>query len=195
MKKVLVVNSSLRLAESHSRQLVEKIVGRIEKQLPAVAVTERDVAQFPIPHFGADTYQGFAGEQNHLAREAEALSTQLIEEVKANDILVIGAPVYNFMIPSTLKSWIDYITRAGVTFNYTEQGPQGYLTGKKVVVVLASGGGQVDAIEQQLAMVLSMVGLTDVTFIHAAGLDMPDSGGSLDKIHSKIEQLSLSDAA
>ncbi|MGF1683293.1 FMN-dependent NADH-azoreductase [Photobacterium minamisatsumaniensis] len=195
MKKVLSINSSLRIDDSHSRQLVGKIISQIKGRGNGVVVTERDVATYPIPHFSADTALGFAGGESKEALAASVLSTQLIDEVKAHDILVIGAPVYNFAIPSTLKAWIDHIARAGVTFNYTAEGPKGYLTEKKVIIVIASGGGQVEAIEQQLSLTLSMIGLDDVTFVYATGLDMPDSTQNLTAIHREIEALATRIAA
>ncbi|MGF1699488.1 NAD(P)H-dependent oxidoreductase [Photobacterium makurazakiensis] len=195
MKKVLSINSSLRIDDSHSRQLVGKIIGQIKGRGNGAVVTERDVATYPIPHFSAETALGFSGGESKEALAASALSTQLIDEVKAHDVIVIGAPVYNFAIPSTLKAWIDHITRAGVTFNYTAEGPKGYLTEKKVIIVIASGGGQVEAIEQQLSLTLSMIGLDDVTFVHATGLDMPDSAQNLAAIHREIDALATRIAA
>ena len=110
-------------------------------------------------------------------REALALSNALVEELKAADTIVIGAPMYNFGIPSTLKSWFDYVLRAGVTFSYSEAGPEGLLKGKRAIVVESRGGlyssgpAQVmDSQEPHLRTMLGFVGITDVTFVRAEKL-------------------------
>ena len=105
-----------------------------------------------------------------------ALSDSLIEELKSADVLVMGVPMYNFSIPSTLKAWIDHITRPQVTFRMTEAGPEGLLLGKKAYVAIARGGQYLgtprDLQTPYLNMVLGLIGITDVEFIYAEGLAM-----------------------
>ncbi len=115
--------------------------------------------------------------ENEVQANAQALSDELIAELKAADLLVIGAPMYNFGIPSTLKAWFDYVLRAGVTFSYSEAGPEGLLKGKRAIVVLTRGGlysegpaQLMDAQEPHLRTLLGFIGITDVTFIRAEKL-------------------------
>ena len=93
----------------------------------------------------------------------------------------------NFSIPSTLKAWIDHITRAGVTFSYSENGPEGFVTGKKVYIVTARGGGSIDHIELQLKETLALMGMKDVTFFHAASLDSPGKEQALAEVNGQID--------
>ncbi len=104
-------------------------------------------------------------------RDALALSDTLIAEIKAADTLVIGAPVYNFGVPSTLKAWIDHICRAGITFQYAETGPKGLLEGKRAIIVLASGGTKLgsdfDFVSGYLRQIMNFIGITDVEIVAA----------------------------
>ena len=189
MQKILVINSSVRQENSNSRQLVAKIIHRLQNSSETACVTHRDLAQDPLPHFDAASLAGFSDpstEQEHAAAE---LSDTLIAELKGSDTVVIGLPVYNFSIPSTLKAWIDNVARAGVTFSYSEKGPEGFITGKKVYIVTARGGGRVDHIEMQLKETLAMMGMTDVTFVHAASLDTPQREQALAEVHAQIDEL------
>ncbi|CAN5314243.1 FMN-dependent NADH-azoreductase [soil metagenome] len=182
MSNLLVINSSAAGQASVSRGLVGALVSQIAAQDPAVTVTERDLGASPVPHLNGDTLAGFGQPETPAQIASRELSDALVAEVFAADTLVIGAPMYNFGITSTLKSWFDHILRAGVTFNYTETGPVGLLSGRKVIVVLSRGGiygegaAQVmDAQEPHLRAMLGFVGLTDVTFVRAEGLSMgPD---------------------
>jgi FMN-dependent NADH-azoreductase len=123
----------------------------------------------------------FTPAENRSAEQAEAvkLSDQLVAELMAADVIVLGAPMYNFSVSSALKAWIDHIARAGVTFKYTETGPVGFLGGRKVIVFTSRGGiysvGPAKSMnfhETYLRGVLGFVGLTDVTFVHTEGLSM-----------------------
>jgi FMN-dependent NADH-azoreductase len=111
-------------------------------------------------------------------REALTLSNALIEELQAADVIVLAVPMYNFTVPSTVKSWIDYVARAGITFQYTESGPVGLLKGKKVYAVLTSGGyyqdTEKDSVTPFLKTIFNFFGLDDVEFIHAEGLNISD---------------------
>ena len=175
----LVLISSTSGPASISRQLVQTTVDHLRRQNPGVHIVERDLNADPIPHLTTETTAALrGGEANSPAqRDALALSAALIEELKAADTLVIGAPMYNFGIPTTLKSWFDYVLRAGLTFRYSETGPEGLLKGKRAIVVESRGGlyssgpAQVmDSQEPHLRTLLSFVGITDVTFIRAEKL-------------------------
>jgi FMN-dependent NADH-azoreductase len=123
---------------------------------------------------------GVPAEQRDEGQAARvAFADRLIEELEQADTIVIAAPMYNFSVPSTVKAWIDHIARAGRTFRYTAEGPQGLLTGKKVYLALSRGGiytqGPASALDHQesyLRAVLSFVGLTEVTVVHAEGLNI-----------------------
>ncbi len=179
MATVLVLNSSASGADSVSRQLVQATVSRLRHQNPGVHVVERDLDADPIPHLNIETTTavrtGLA--ETAAQRDALALSNALVEELKAADTIVIGAPMYNFGIPSTLKSWFDYVLRPGIAFRYSEAGPEGLFKGKRAVVVESRGGlyssgpAQVmDSQEPHLRTMLGFAGITDVTFVRAEKL-------------------------
>ena len=179
MSNVLIIESSARQQGSFSRQLTQQFVSQWQAAHPADQVTLRDLALNPVPHLDANLLGGWmkpeaqrnADEQSSLQR-----SNELTDELLAADVLMLAAPMYNFAIPSTLKAWLDHVLRAGVTFKYTETGPQGLLTGKKAYVLTARGGlyagSTSDHQEPYLRQVLAFVGIHDVTFIHAEGLNL-----------------------
>ncbi len=178
MATALVLNSSITGPSSVSRTLVAEIVAQLRAETPGLDIIERDLGAAPIPHLTPDTIGGFAKEQPEGAEaETRALSDALIAELFAADILVIGAPMYNFGMPSPLKAWFDHVLRAGVTFRYTESGPEGLATGKRAIVVETRGGlysegplAFLDAQEPHLRAVLGFIGITDVTFVRAEKL-------------------------
>lgn len=178
MSNVLVISSSALGEESVSNGLVQDALETLHRQEPHLQVVTRDLGATPVPHLTADTAAAFGGEpQNAAQTAARELSDALIAEVQAADVIVIGAPMYNFGIPSTLKAWFDHVLRAGVTFRYTEAGPQGLVSGKRAVVVLTRGGvysegpGQaMDAQEPHLRTLLGFIGITDVTVVRAERL-------------------------
>lgn len=179
MSKVLVVESSVRQEGSVSRQLTAEFIAQWQKAHPQDQVTVRDLARDAVPHLDADLLGGWmkpTAEQSAAEQAALVRSSQLTDELMAADVLVLAAPMYNFAIPSTLKSWLDHVLRAGVTFQYTAQGPQGLLQDKRAFVLTARGGvyagGLLDQQEPYLRQVLGFIGITDVTFIHAEGLNM-----------------------
>ena len=179
MSNVLIIESSARQQGSFSRQLTQQFVSQWQAAHPADQVTLRDLALNPVPHLDANLLGGWmkpeaqrnADEQSSLQR-----SNELTDELLAADVLMLAAPMYNFAIPSTLKAWLDHVLRAGVTFKYTETGPQGLLTGKKAYVLTARGGlyagSTSDHQEPYLRQVLAFVGIHDVTFIHAEGMNL-----------------------
>ncbi|MCK0142169.1 NAD(P)H-dependent oxidoreductase [Aliiroseovarius sp. F20344] len=168
---ILRVDSSTRSEDSISRKLADDVVA----QHVGATITTRDLSN-GIPHIDA----GFSRAtftppeaRSDADKAALAVSDDIVAEVQAADLVVISMPVYNFSIPSTLKAWIDQLARVGVTFHYTENGPVGLLEGKRVIVVSASGGTPVGAdyefASPYLTHVLGFMGLTDVSFIGAAG--------------------------
>ncbi|AMO57395.1 hypothetical protein GZ77_15565 [Endozoicomonas montiporae] len=185
MSNILVLNSSVRFENSNSRQLTRVLLEKLNAG--DQPVKHRDLVKQPIPHFDHSAFSGFSGDDSQASQQARALSDELIREVKDSDIIIIGAPVYNFSIPTTLKAWIDYIARVGVTFNYTEKGPVGHLKNKKVYIVLARGGGSVEHIEMQLSQTLGMLGMNDITYIHAANLDTPEREAGLNDVFTQID--------
>lgn len=178
MKKLLLINSSLNGTQGHSWQLADKFV----KQLAAstdISVSVRDLDGESLPHLGSSEMAAWmtpAEERSQEQQALAALSDGLIAELQDNDIIVIGMPMYNFGVPSVFKSWIDRVARAGVTFRYTENGPVGLVQNKKVYVVAARGGvyqgTPKDSQTQYLNDVLAFMGMTDVEFVYAEGLNM-----------------------
>lgn len=175
MSNILVLNSSVSGEASVSRLLVADAVTELTQRDPSAKVVFRDLAADPIPHLLPTTVAGVrAAATTPAEQEARALSDKLIAELRAADVIVIGAPMYNFSIPTTLRAWFDHVLRAGETFRYSEAGPEGLLGGKRVIVVESRGGlyseGPAQALDFQepyLRQLLGFVGLTDVAFIRA----------------------------
>ncbi|HWK52765.1 MAG TPA: FMN-dependent NADH-azoreductase [Hyphomicrobiales bacterium] len=179
---ILHIDSGLFPGQSISRQLSEQLVARLVEQNPGSRVSRRDlIAQAPA-HLDA-TLLGAAAkppaERSAFEKEQLALSQNLLDELFAADTVVIGAPMYNFGIPSQLKAWVDRIAQAGVTFRYTAEGPEGLLKGKKAYILSSRGGiyseGPAAAFEHQesyLRTVLGFVGITDVQVIRAEGVNL-----------------------
>jgi FMN-dependent NADH-azoreductase len=179
MSKVLVLKTSVLGEASASNQLVDGAVERLLAQAPYARVLTRDLSADPVPHLTVDSASALRGgvPANDNEKAAQALSDGLIDELKAADTLVIGAPMYNFGITSTLKSWFDHVLRAGVTFRYGANGPEGLLKGKRAIVVLTRGGfysegpaQPMDSQEPHLRTLLGFIGITDVTFVRAERL-------------------------
>ncbi|MDH4556889.1 FMN-dependent NADH-azoreductase [Pseudomonas sp. BN417] len=181
MSRVLVIESSARQQGSVSRQLTQDFIVQWQSAHPADEIQVRDLAVDQVPHLDADLLGGWmkpADQQSASEKGALQRSNLLTEELLAADVLVLAAPMYNFAIPSTLKSWLDHVLRAGVTFKYTETGPKGLLTGKRAFILTARGGiysgGPLDHQEPYLRQAMGFIGIHDVTFIHAEGLNMGD---------------------
>jgi len=179
MSKLLVIESSARQEGSVSRQLTEDFLAKWRAAHPADSITIRDLAKSPVPHLDETLLGGWmkpAEQQSAAEQAALARSNELTQELLDADVLVLAAPMYNFAIPSTLKAWLDHVLRAGVTFKYTEAGPQGLLSGKRAYVLTARGGiysgTALDHQEPYLRQALAFIGIHDVTFIHAEGLNM-----------------------
>jgi FMN-dependent NADH-azoreductase len=165
--KLLHLDSSLLGQASASRELSAAIVARWQDALPGLEVRYRDLAADPIPHLSASDL----AKADPVAAEA---AERVLQDFLAADVIVLGAPMYNFGVPSTLKAWIDRVAVAGRTFRYTEKGPQGLAGGKKVVVASSRGGlhrGQPsDFVEPYLRQVFGFLGIEDIEFVTAEGL-------------------------
>jgi FMN-dependent NADH-azoreductase len=176
--KILQLNSSVRGAASESTRVASAIVARLTAANPAAQVSVRDLGANPTPVLdGVALGALFTPADQRSAEQAArvALDDALIAEAQAADVIVIGAPMYNFSMPIQLKAWFDAIARAGVTFRYTETGPQGLLKNKKVYVATARGGiypADADPQVPQIRMLLNFLGMTDNQFIYSAGLAM-----------------------
>ena len=181
MKNVLAINTSLSGENSKSQQLVKQFIGNWKNNSELV-VNERDLAKDNIPHLSGEEMQAWMTETTQRSEhqvELASLSDNYIKEVQDADILVVGMPMYNFGVPSVFKAWIDRIARAGITFRYTENGPLGLLENKTVYVLATRGGiyagTEKDSQTQYIKDVFAFVGLTDVQFIYAEGLALPEA--------------------
>lgn len=180
---ILQINASARTEGPNSTRVADDIVARLQAKHPGAKLTRRDLAVTPHPMLDAAGISAlFTPADKRTPEQAArvALDDALIAEVQAADAIVLGVPMYNFGISAQLKSWIDAVVRNGVTFRYTETGPEGLLKDKKVYVALARGGRYRDTVADNqvpyLKTVLDFVGLTDVQFIYAEGLNMgPDA--------------------
>jgi FMN-dependent NADH-azoreductase len=179
---VLKLTSSLQGSAGQSSRLAAAFVERLSARSPGVRVVERDLAQRPVPHLTAERFAAFATgrEERTLAQQAiVAESDALIAELAAADTIVIGLPLYNFGVPSTLKAYFDHVARAGVTFRYTANGPEGLLRGKRAIVVAARGGRHAgtpqDTQTGYIRDFLRFLGIADVAFVYAEGLALGDA--------------------
>lgn len=194
---ILQINSSARGDASHSTRLAKRFVERLRESAPEAKLTVRDLNAAPHPVLDAATLGAlFTPADQRTPEQAArvALDDALIAEIQAADVVVLGVPMYNFGVPAPLKNWIDAISRAGVTFRYTEKGPEGLLKGKKLYVALARGGRYrntpADTQVPYLKMAFAFLGLTDVQWIYAEGLGMgPDAErNGLASAHEQIEE-------
>ena len=199
MNSILFIQTSLSGAQSQSNLLAQELISKIG-QSSDIAVTVRDLTTTELPHLTASEMQSWqipvqerTSEQIQLAE----LSDNLISELEQHQTLVIALPMYNFGVPSHFKAWIDRIARAGITFEYTEQGPKGLINNKKVIVVASRGGvyagTEKDSQTQYLKDVLAFLGMDDVTFIYAEGLNMPIREQGLAQARSSINNLLSAD--
>ncbi len=184
MTTILYLNSSVRSTGSISRQLSGEFIEKLKAAHPGANVVTRDLAANPLPHLSEAMVGAYFTPPEQRSEEQKQLiktSDEVVAELLAADVVVVGAPMYNFSVSSTLKSWIDHVARAGVTFKYTETGPVGLVHGKKFVIftsragVYSSGPAQaLDFQETYLRGVLGFLGITDVSFVSAEGLAMGD---------------------
>ena len=198
MTTLLKINASLFSTQGQSSQLAERFVAARLAATPGLKVISRDLGAEPVPHLDAARFLSFLAKPEERSAEQEAVvaySDALIEELRQADEIVIGLPMYNFGVPSTLKAWFDHIARAGVTFRYTATGPEGLLTGKKVTIFAARGGLYAgtpkDSQTTYVRDFLAFIGITDVEFVYAEGLNMGDESkaAALTAAHDKLAEL------
>jgi FMN-dependent NADH-azoreductase len=186
MKNILQIDTSPQGAGSVSRQLTARVVEQLKATSPQATVAHRDLIATPVPHLGAELLQllrptpGAVPPDNATVRAEAAQTEELLREFLAADVVVMGAPMFNFSIPSQLKAWIDRVVQAGRTFSYSSAGPVGLAAGKKVIVVSSRGGvyagtayeTALDHQEAYLKAVLNFIGITDISFVRAEGVAM-----------------------
>lgn len=178
--KLLHIDSSISGQASASRQLTRQIVSRLQDEQPGMAVTYRDLDAEPLPHLSSDMLAGLAPGAATAAqtRQELARSAAALDEFLSADVIVIGAPMYNFAVSSQLKAWIDRVLVAGKTFSYTAEGPKGLAGGKRVIVVSSRGGvyapnsaqAAMDFQETYLRAVFGFIGINTVEIVRAEGI-------------------------
>ncbi len=185
MTTILQINSSLHGEDAQSSRLASAFVqafgaangpGAVRGEAQPTLIV-RDLAREPVPHLTAETFQAFttpALERSPAQQRVVEASDRLVEELQRADVIVIGLPMYNFSVPSTLKAYFDHVARAGVTFRYAADGPEGLLKGKKAYVFATRGGRHAgtpsDMQTAYVKQVLGFLGISDVEFVYAEGL-------------------------
>ena len=177
MRNILILKSSILANYSQSGSLTDYLAKQWLEQNPDDKVTVRDLAAHPIPVLDNEIVGALRPSDVPLTprqQEALNLSDTLIDELKNHDVIVLSAPMYNFNIPTQLKNYFDFIARAGVTFRYTEQGPEGLITGKQAIIVTTRGGLHKDTpsdlITPYLSVFLGFIGINDVKFVYEEGI-------------------------
>ncbi|EXI77048.1 MAG: FMN-dependent NADH-azoreductase [Candidatus Accumulibacter appositus] len=198
MKTLLQLNTSLFAGGGQSSQLAEQFVAAWRTRNPAARVIVRDLASEPLPHLDAERFLAFSAKAEERTPRQQALvaeSDALIGEIRQAEIIVLGVPMYNFGIPSTLKAYFDHIARAGVAFRYTANGPEGLLGGRKAYVFAARGGVYAgtprDSQTTYIKDFLAFIGISDVEFVYAEGLNMgePKKQAALAGARQRLQQL------
>jgi FMN-dependent NADH-azoreductase len=183
MKRILHLISSPRGKESYSVQLGQAIIDKIKQSYPDATVDELNLSEEHFDHLSDSHIQSFFTPHDQLTdehRKTSQNSDEAIERVMEADFIVIGAPLYNFGVPSSLKAWIDHVSRRGKTFRYDENGPEGLIKGKKVYIAMSSGGvysegpmQSYDFLSPYLKTVLGFLGMTDVKVFRVEGVSIP----------------------
>ncbi|MDX1802314.1 MAG: FMN-dependent NADH-azoreductase [Marinobacter sp.] len=198
MKNILVITASIFGQHGQSSQLVDKTLANLKAQHPGASVRIRDLAADPVPHLDESRFGAFLSAHGERSTGQQAVldySDALIRELVDADVVVLGVPMYNFGIPSTLKAYFDHIARAGVTFRYTENGPIGLLADRPVYVLAARGGLYAgtpnDSQTPYIRSFLGFLGLKDVQFVYAEGLNLGDDHKqtALDKAANQIDSI------
>ncbi|OOF35868.1 FMN-dependent NADH-azoreductase [Rodentibacter heidelbergensis] len=169
MNNILILKSSILADNSQTNKLVDHAIEKLQGH----TIVVRDLAKDPLPHFDATAAVAVRGEpKTEEEKQLLALSDELVSELKNADTLIIGTPMYNLHIPTQLKSYFDFIARPRVTFQYTANGPEGLLKGKKAVILCAFGGlyDEENLVTQYMKAILGFVGITDVQFVYAKGI-------------------------
>jgi FMN-dependent NADH-azoreductase len=182
MTNILLLTSSPRGGASHSNRVAARVLEELRRIHPEAIVTVRDLAKDPVAHVDEDFVTGIFASADRLNSEQRrriAQSDTLVDELLAADIIVIAVAMINFGIPSTLKAWIDHVIRAGRTFQYSESGPRGLVTGKRVILVQAKGGiysegprRELDHVTPYLLQLLAFLGMTEVKVIGIEGTSL-----------------------
>lgn len=195
---LLQINTSLFSENGQSSKLAQDYVEAWRSRHPQGRVIVRDLATNPLPHLSAERFQAFLAKPEARTPEQRAIvaeSDALIDELKAADQIVLGLPMYNFGIPSTLKAWIDHVARAGVTFRYTANGPEGLVADRKLTVLAARGGRYAgtpkDTQSGYVRDFFNFIGIRDIDFVYAEGMALDESTRreALDAAHSRIDKL------
>ena len=183
MKQILIILVSPKGSDSASRKVTQNLSARLEARYPKAKIIHRDLAKDKIPHLDYSTIKAISSKdpaEVQANKDSARLSDQLTDELLASDLLVIATPMWNFGIPSLLKAWIDFVVRAGRTFNYTKNGVIGLAKNKKAILVLASGGVfsegpwiPWDFVEPYLRAVLGFIGIQDVQTVRVEGTNIP----------------------
>ena len=198
MKTLLQVHTSMFSSGGQSSRLAEQFVAQWRAENPDGRVIIRDIGATPVPHLTADRFQAFLAKPEARTAEQQAVadfSDALIAELREADVIVLGLPMYNYGLPSTLKAYFDHVARAGVTFRYTEKGPQGLLIGKQAYIFATRGGlyagTPLDTQTSYVRDFLRFLGIDDVEFVYAEGLAMGDAPKvqALAKAEAAIRQL------
>ena len=198
MTTILQLNSSLFTEASQSTRLADEFVARLRDKHPGAWVIRRDFASSPLPHLNEQTFKAAITAPDKRTDEQSrdvALADQLIAELRAADMLVIGSPMYNFGVPSTLKAWFDHIARAGTSFRYTANGPEGLLKDKKAYLIMTRGGTYAgtaaDMMTPYIRQFLQFIGIDDIEFIFVEGLALGDESGrkAIESANRRMEKL------
>ncbi|MCU4330079.1 NAD(P)H-dependent oxidoreductase [Acinetobacter pittii] len=198
MAKILVLKSSIMGEGSQTNRLIDIMLEHRKDQGLQDDITIRNLAEMNLPVLDLEIFQALRGAENvnQDIQQIIALSDELIAELKSADLLIIGAPMYNLNVPTQLKNWFDLVARARQTFRYTETYPQGLVEGVKAVVVSSRGGIHVgqetEAVTPYLKAVLGLMGIHDVEFIYAEGLDMQAyRSNALDLASQQVKEFAI----
>jgi len=198
MAKILVLKSSIMGEGSQTNRLIDVMLEYRKDQGLQDDITIRNLAEMNLPVLDLEIFQALRGAENvnQDIQRIVTLSDELIAELKSADLLVIGAPMYNLNVPTQLKNWFDLVARARQTFRYTETYPQGLVEGVKAVVVSSRGGIHVgqetEAVTPYLKAVLGLMGIHDVDFIYAEGLDMQAyRSNALDLASQQVKEFAI----
>jgi FMN-dependent NADH-azoreductase len=198
MKALLQIQASIFSNGGESSRLANQFVSRWSADNPEGKVIVRDLGREPIPHLTAERFQSFLAkpeERTPAQQQVAGFSDGLIDELERSDVIVLGLPMYNFGVPSTLKAYFDHVARAGKTFKYTEKGAVGLLAGKKAVVFATRGGLYAGTpLDTQTGYVrdfLRFLGIAEVEFVYAEGLALGDASKSASLARAANHTLAL----
>jgi len=198
MTNLLQINSSIYNGSGQSTRLADRFVEAFRRRHPDALIVKRELARDPVPHLTAERFGAFQRkpeERSAAENDVVAFSDVLIDELRRADVIVLGLPMYNFGVPSQLKAYFDHIARAGITFRYTTNGPEGLLKGKKAYVFAARGGvfagSSLDTQTGYVRDFLRFLGIEHIEFVHAEGLALgePSRSQSLSEAGAAAERL------